>query len=247
VGFWPRYVPLALRRRRAERALLRLRERGQALSPVVLAGRTIASTFWGKSWCANLERYGDYANRLPRGRSYVRNGSVVDLHVAPGEVLARVSGSELYEVRVTIAAVPGKVWKELCKSCAGGIDSLVELLQGRFSKAVMARLCQPHAGLFPAPREIAFACSCPDVARMCKHVAAVLYGVGARLDQRPELLFTLRKVDQKELVDRAGRAMPFGRARPAPDRVLRVASLGDLFGIDIARGRPSRLHRSGGE
>jgi len=245
VGFWPPYVPLALRRRRAERALRRLRERGHALSPVVVSGRTLASTFWGGSWCANLERYGDYANRLPRGRAYVRNGSVVDLQVAPGEVFARVSGSELYEVRVTIAALPGKTWKALCKSCAGGIDSLVELLQGRFSKAVMARLCEPDGGLFPAPREISFACSCPDVARMCKHVAAVLYGVGARLDQRPELLFTLRRVDQHELVDRAGRSVPFGRARPAPERVLKVASLGDMFGIDIARRRPSRLHRSG--
>jgi len=212
----------------------RLRKKGRPVSPVVIEGRAIARTFWGQSWCRNLERYSDYSNRLPRGRSYVRNGSVVDLQVAAGEVVARVAGTALYTVRVKVAGVPRARWTALCRSCAGGIDSLVELLQGRLSKAVMERICAERTGLFPAPAEIQFGCSCPDWAAMCKHVAAVLYGVGARLDARPELLFELRGVDGSELIARAGRDLPLARKGPAPGRVLAEPGLSELFGIDLA-------------
>ena len=118
----------------AARALAKLAKKGQTISPVVIDGRKIARTFWGKAWCDNLERYSDYANRLPRGRTYVRNGSVVDLQIAPGAVTALVSGSELYAIDVKVAAVPKARWSAICQDCAGAIDSLVELLQGRFSE-----------------------------------------------------------------------------------------------------------------
>src|ERR1039458_4488689 len=192
---WRPYVSVAERRRKAAREMAKLAKKGHPVSPVVIDGRAIAKTFWGKSWCENLERYSDYCNRLPRGRTYVRNGSVVDLQIAPSEIKARVSGSEIYEVVVNVSAVPKARWNSICADCAGAIDSLVELLQGRFSKGVMERICQQKTGLFPAPAEIHFTCSCPDWASMCKHVAAVLYGIGARLDERPGLLFKLRKVD----------------------------------------------------
>src|SRR5271163_415228 len=194
-GGWAPYVPVAARRRKAERETEKLRKKGAVLSPVKIEGRQIARTFWGKAWCENLESYRDYENRLPRGRTYVRNGSVVDLQIAPREVTATVSGSELYQVKVSIGEVPKKQWASICKDCTGGIDSLVELLQGRFAKGVMERICRQGDGLFPKPAEIRFSCSCPDHASMCKHVAAVLYGVGARLDAQPELLFRLRAVD----------------------------------------------------
>src|SRR5580700_10470379 len=180
------------------------RKQGHDISPVAIEGRTIAKTFWGKSWCENLERYSDYANRLPRGRTYVRNGSVVDLQIAPGAIVAYVSGSELYKVALKIAPVAKARWKSICADCAGGIDSLVELLQGRLSKGVMERICRQNAGLFPSPREIQLSCSCPDWASMCKHVAAVLYGIGARFDQQPELLFRLHEVNETELIAQAG-------------------------------------------
>src|SRR4051794_1110427 len=175
------YVPVAQRRRQAEQKLKKLKKKGQSVAPVTIEGRTIAKSFWGKSWCDNLERYGDYANRLPRGRTYVRNGSVVDLQIDAGAITARVSGSALYKVTVKIATVPKARWNILVSDCAGEIDSLVELLQGRLSQGVMQRMCKQGSGLFPAPKEIKFNCSCPDWADMCKHVAAVLYGVGARL------------------------------------------------------------------
>jgi uncharacterized Zn finger protein len=231
---WRPYVPVHARRQRAEREMARLRKKGQPVSPVVIEGRTIATTFWGRSWCRNLEGYSDYSNRLPRGRTYVRNGSVVDLQIAPGEVTARVSGSSLYKVRVKVAPLPKARWAALCKDCAGGIDSLVELLQGHLSKGVMERICRQKTGLFPSPGEIEFGCSCPDWASMCKHVAAVLYGVGARLDERPELLFALRRVDEKDLIAKAGRAFPLARKGPAAGKILGEKGLSEIFGIEIA-------------
>ena len=174
--------------RKADRRLPpRRRKPAVVLTPVALFAGAIAKTFWGKAWCDNLERYSDYANRLPRGRTYVRNGSVIDLQITPGEVRAQVIGSSLYQVdRQRRRRCPTRNGRRICADCAGSIDSLVELLQGKLSNAVMERICQPGTGLFPSPKEITFDCSCPDWATMCKHVAAVLYGVGARLDQQPE-------------------------------------------------------------
>jgi uncharacterized Zn finger protein len=231
---WRPYVPVAQRRREAERKMQRLRKKGYAVSPVVIEGRAIARTFWGKAWCDNLERYSDFANRLPRGRTYVRNGSVIDLQIVPGEVEAIVSGSEIYEVEVKVTAVPKTRWASICKDCAGAIESLVELLQGRFSKGVMERICQERTGLFPAPAEIEFRCSCPDWAYMCKHVAAVLYGIGSRLDRQPELLFNLRQVDEKDLIAKAGRGIPLTKKGPAAEKILGGEDLSELFGLEMA-------------
>lgn len=233
---WRPYVSVAERRRKAAREMEKLKKKGHPVSPVVIEGRAIARTFWGKSWCDNLERYSDYSNRLPRGRTYVRNGSVVDLQIAPGEIHAHVSGSEIYQVAVKVAAVPKARWTSIRADCAGAIDSLVELLQGRFSKGVMERICQEKTGLFPSPAEIRFTCSCPDWASMCKHVAAVLYGIGARLDEQPELLFKLRKVDEKELIAKAGKGVPLSKKGPAAAKVLADDGLSELFGLDLGTG-----------
>ncbi|MBK9364598.1 MAG: SWIM zinc finger family protein [Rubrivivax sp.] len=228
---WAPYVPVAERRRKAAGAMARLAKKGQTISPVVVQGSTIATTAWGKAWCANMESYSDYANRLPRGRTYVRNGSVVDLQITPGTVAAKVSGSSIYCTTITVKPVPKENWQQICAACAGGIDSLVELLQGRFSRSVMDRLCRQGDGLFPAPKDIRFDCSCPDSATLCKHVAAVLYGVGARLDSQPELLFTLRQVDPAELLSKAGSGVVTAPA--AGERTLADDDLGALFGLEM--------------
>jgi uncharacterized Zn finger protein len=241
VGFyygWKPYVSAAERRRKAVREVEKRRKQGQTITPVTIEGRKIANTFWGKSWCENLERYSDYANRLPRGRTYVRNGSVVHLEIAPGEIEALVSGSELYKVKLKVAAVGKRRWKSICEDCSGAIDSLVELLQGRFSKGVMERICRQEQGLFPSPHEIDLSCSCPDGVWMCKHIAAVLYGVGARFDSEPELLFRLRAVDEKELIAQAGKAQ-VGKTgslvKPAESgKVLGGEDLSEMFGLDMA-------------
>ena len=203
------------------------------MAPVTIKGRAIATTFWGQAWCDNMESYRDYENRLPRGRTYVRNGSVVDLQIAPGRVTAVVSGSELYDVTVTIKETPPAHWRSICADCAGGIDSLVELLQGRLSKGVMERLCRQQGGLFPRPSDIRFSCTCPDHALMCKHVAAVLYGVGARLDRQPELLFRLRAVDENDLVAHVDTDLPMSKRGPSALRVLDTDDVSALFGLDM--------------
>ena len=235
-GGWAPYVSVAQRRAKAEREIRKLRKKGHPVAPVILKGRTIAATFWGKAWCENLEGYHDFENRLPRGRSYVRNGSVLDLQIAPLAVTALVSGSSIYKIKVAIAALPKAQWQSICRDCAGAIDSLVELLQGRFSKAVMARLCRQDKGLFPRPSEIKFSCSCPDYASMCKHVAAVLYGVGARLDERPELLFRLRAVDENDLLANLDMTAPLSKTAPAAGNILEADEVSALFGLEMAGG-----------
>ena len=230
---WKPYVPVAERRKQAEKVATKMQKKGATLTPVIGGRGSIAKTFWGKAWCENLERYSDYENRLPRGRTYVRNGSIIDLKIAEGAVQALVMGSSLYKVEVSVAAVPGSQWKEIGADCAGSIDTLVELLQGKLSKAVMERICTPKTGLFPAPKEISFTCSCPDWAAMCKHVAAVLYGIGARLDNQPDLLFSLRRVDAKDLVAQAGAGLPKNKKTPAKTKVLDAALLEDVFGIEM--------------
>jgi uncharacterized Zn finger protein len=234
-GFRP-YVPVAARRLQAARELEKLKKQGRVVMPVVIEGRTIARNFWGKAWCENLERYSDYANRLPRGRTYVRNGSVVDLQIARGEVRAMVSGSEIYSVKIEIDTASQARWKSICKDCVGSVGSLVELLQGKLSKHVMERVCREGDGLFPSPREIKMKCSCPDWADMCKHVAAVLYGAGARLDIAPDLLFSLRGVERSELIAGAGTDLPMTRAGVATERLIAEDDVAALFGIEMASG-----------
>src|SRR5829696_4088504 len=120
------YVPVAQRRAQAAREVAKRTKKGQTVSPVRIEGKAIASTFWGKAWCTNLESYSDFANRLPRGRTYVRNGSVVDLKIEKGRIKALVSGSSLYEVEIDIAALPKEKWSALKEQCAGQIGTLVE-------------------------------------------------------------------------------------------------------------------------
>ena len=246
---WRPYVSVAERRRQAERELAKLRKKGDPISPVTIEGRTIATSFWGLSWCTNLERYSDYASRLPRGRTYVRNGSVVDLQIAKGEVKAIVSGSRLYRVKIGITPVRKPHWQAICRDCTGSIDSLVELLQGRLAKSVMDRVCRQGDGLFPAPKEITLSCSCPDWADMCKHVAAVLYGIGARLDHSPELLFVLRGVDQTELIAGAGQDLSIKTPRRPTPRCSMTAMSRPCSGWTWPTPRPPcrRLRRSNKE
>jgi uncharacterized Zn finger protein len=234
------YVSVAQRRANAKRELAALEKKtGHKADPVVLDGKKIAVTFWGKAWCDNLEAYGDFANRLPRGRTYVRNGSVCDLSVKPGKVTARVCGSELYDVTVTVKPLAADKWAAVKRACAGQIGSLVELLKGKLSAQVMKVVTDRPGGLFPAPREIEMDCSCPDYATMCKHVAAALYGIGARLDRQPELLFTLRGVDHLELIAEAGNTPVTAAATDKAGgagggkRRLAAGDLGDVFGIDL--------------
>ena len=203
------------------------------VQPVLIDGRTIARSFWGKGWCSHLESFSDYANRLPRGRTYARNGSVRHLHIGEGRVEAIVSGTRAtpYRIAITIHPLDARQWAAIRDRCTGQINTVLELLQGQISSAVMAAVSSRNDGLFPKPGQIQLSCSCPDWAVMCKHVAATLYGVGNRLDDRPELLFTLRGVDPLELITaEVTLGAPEGAAA---EDALGEGQLSDIFGIEL--------------
>lgn len=234
---WSPYVSVAKRRAMAAREMKKLRKKGVNIDPIEIQGRHIAQSFWGKAWCTHLERFSDFDNRLPRGRAYVRNGSVCHLAIKQGTVEAIVSGSELYHVTIRIAALSLAKWKNVRKQCAGQIGSMLELLQGRLSNQVMRIVTDPFRGLFPQPKDIKLNCDCPDWAEMCKHVAATLYGVAARLDEKPELLFVLRKVDHEELIS-AELDMQVATTGDGQRRRLADQDLAKVFGIDIEEAPP---------
>ena len=237
-GYYPPYVTVAKKKAKAAKKLKQLKKKNPDIKPIVLEGSKIAKTWWGKSWNLNLERYADYSNRIGRGRSYVRHGAVLDLKIVSGKVESLVQGtrSKPYSVSVKIKAINKKIWKEIKSACEGRLDSLQELLAGKFPKALGEMFTTQGKGLFPSPKEIDFSCSCPDWAYMCKHVAATLYGTGARLDEDPGLFFKLRKVKMKDLVTQAVEDKTrklLKKAKKKTSRVIADSDLADVFGIDM--------------
>lgn len=231
------YVTVEERKNKARKAVEKLKKKNKDITPIVIEGRNIAKTWWGKAWNKNLESYSDYSNRIERGRSYVRNGSVLDLKIDKGIVRALVLGSRAkpYEVDVKIQKINDDLWKKIIKSCEGKIESLQELIDGKFPKALSELFTAKGSGLFPSPKEISFSCSCPDWASMCKHVAAVLYGIGARLDESPEMFFSLRDVNIEDLISKAiqgkTKAM-LAKSELKSRRILEDGDITSLFGVE---------------
>ena len=229
---YPPYVCAAERKAKARKHAEKLAKTGQLCCPITIVGRKIAVSFWGKAWCEHMESFHDYENRLPRGRTYARNGSIIDLQIKPGQVNALVSGSHIYEVSIKLKALDAKPWQAIRRRCAGQIASAIELLKGKFSDAVMKVLTDRGEGMFPSVKDFSMDCNCPDSASMCKHIAAVLYGIGSRLDHEPGLFFTLRKVNHLDLVAAAGEGI--AAAAQAQVSGIAEADLADVFGVDIA-------------
>lgn len=228
------YVSAADRRSRAAAAASKLEQRaGKALAPVRISGRALVSSFWAEAWCKNLESYADFAHRLARGRSYARSGAVLDLQIAAGRIDARVSGTRLYTVTIHIAPLPAARWKALSRACTGRIGSLVGLLRGELPDEVLRAVTDRQEGLFPEPRQLEVHCSCPDWASVCKHVAATLYGVGVRLDSKPETLFVLRGVDPQDLVEHASQNLAAPARATAATLDASAEDLAALFGIEL--------------
>ena len=238
---FPRYVTMAERIRQAKKATSALEKKGVTVEPVVINGREIARTWWGRAWNRNLECYADYGNRLPRGRSYARNGSVLDLKIAANAITSLVAGSRTKPYKVSIAIKPlnKKVKQSLMKKSRSSLDSMQALLSGEFPADLKESFLEKGIGLFPSPREIEFSCSCPDWAAMCKHVAATLYGTAARLDEKPELFFSLRGIRTDDfvgkMVKRESRKM-LKRAKVKSARIIKAKDedISKLFGIDMA-------------
>jgi len=235
---------VAEKKRLAEMARTKLlRQPGADIRPISIEGREIARTWWGKAWNENLERYADFGNRLPRGRSYVRNGSVLDLRIAATTITAVVAGSrpKPYDVTIRIKPLNNKVRQALMARSRAAMDSMSAMLSGEFPAELKEAFLQKDTGLFPAPGEIEFSCSCPDWASLCKHVAAALYGTAVRLDEKPELFFTLRGMKMDDFIGHAIRRERTKMLRKASVKSARVieakeADISKLFGIDLEDG-----------
>jgi uncharacterized Zn finger protein len=216
------------------RAIERRRQQGEPLIAVTTGkGAKIAGNVWGIAWQHHLEGYADYHSRLPRGRTVLRQGKVFDLIIRPGVVTAVVAGPALYDVTVKIKPLPDDRWQDLRDGCAGQIGSLLGLLEGRLGGAVMQRLTDPDAGLFPASKEIKVICTCPDDADLCPHGAAVLYGIGLQFDSDPSLFFQLRDVDPTTLFQQAHDAVVAPASDGGASHVIADDDLADVFGIDL--------------
>lgn len=240
MSYWdfPRYVSVAEKKAKAAKKLKEMSRKNPNLKPVILQGTAIARTWWGKAWNLNLERYADYHNRIGRGRSYVRHGAVLDLQIDPGEARAFVQGSQSrpYSVVINIRTLKKDIWQTILDQCQGMLESLQELLNGSFPKAIGEIFTHKDSGMFPSPKEIKFSCSCPDWAGMCKHVAATLYGVGARLDESPELFFRMRNVEMGDLIRQAvsdHKQKLLARASRKSSRIIGEADLSATFGIEL--------------
>ena len=222
-------------KRRSEASRKSAEKKGKTLEPVVIQGRTVAWSWWGKAWCANLERYADFESRLDRGKRYVRTGAVIDLKIGKGKIQARVQGSRKtpYKAEIRISPLSEERCQEIIAACGRKVENLEKLLAGDFPEELKELFTQKN-GLFPAPKEISFSCSCPDWALMCKHVAAALYGVGARLDEDPSLFFTLRGIEMGRFIDVAianrVELMLQNAARPS-GRIIEDGAVRGLFGV----------------
>jgi len=246
-GF-PEYIPVAEKRRQAQKSVEKLRKKNPDISPVIITGTKLTTTWWGKSWNKNLESYSDYSNRIGRGRSYVRHGAVLDLKMTQGKISALVQGSEAkpYQVTINIQSLPKDIWETLTNDCTGKIDSMQELIEGKFPKALSELFTAKGKGLFPAPKEISLNCSCPDYANMCKHVAAVLYGIGARLDDDPSLFFALRNVNIADLISEtvSKKAQTLlKKSNVKSHRVIEDVDISGMFGIEVETGTKKKLKK----
>ena len=113
------------------------------------------------------------------------------------------------------------------------MESLETLVKGEFPEELKT-VFTSDGGLFPTPREISFSCSCPDWALMCKHVAAVMYGIGIRFDENPFFFFQLRGIDVDRFIDVALESSVekmLTNADCVSDRIMNDMDAAELFGV----------------
>ncbi|MBO4336878.1 MAG: hypothetical protein J5842_02240 [Lachnospiraceae bacterium] len=224
-------------KQKAMASVRRAGKKGKDYEPVICRNKrgALCNSWWGQAWCDNLERYADYASRLDRGRSYVRSGTIIDLKIDGGKVTAKVQGRRRtpYKVEVRVGRLSEENCQKIIDRCIRRIESLETLAKGEFPEE-LKELFTEDGALFPTPKEISFSCSCPDWAMMCKHVAAVMYGIGLRFDENPFYFFKLRGIDPDRFIDvavenRVERML--ANADVVSDRIIEDADFTELFGV----------------
>lgn len=228
------YIPVGVRVKKTQRLIEKLKQKDPSISPIVIEGKKIAKTFWGISWNKNLESYADFHNRIARGSAYLKNGMVVDLKILEGRVKSLVNGTDLYEVQIDINKLSNESWNNITKNCSHKIENIERLASGVFPEELKEIFLKKGDGLFPSPKEIKMSCTCPDWAVMCKHVAATLYGVGAKLDADPLIFFKLRGVDFSELLTKSieeKMESMLKNSNKKTNRIIENKDISELFGI----------------
>ena len=233
-GYYSNYKPGKPKDPAAQ--LAKLRKKNPDIQPVILEGKNLAKSWWAKAWNKNLESYADYYSRIGRGRSYVRAGAVLDLLISPGLVTAIIQGSRTkpYDVSINIDPLSPLQWKAITEKCNRKFANIEELATGKFPTELEDLFTDLNSGLFPTPQDIHFYCTCPDWAYMCKHIAATLYGIGARFDQDPLLFFLLRDIDFSELIKKTVDDKMAGLLKNADkksERVIEDRDIAELFDV----------------
>ncbi len=225
-----RYVRVQKRRTYARDIAAQLERQGEILTPAVAHGKNIANQFWGRAWCHAIDEWQDCAYRLPGGRSLLKNGGVIDLKISRNSVIARVAADQVYDVQLHYRDADPYSVAELRSQCAGKLTGLLDFIQGKLSEEVMQYICNPVYGLFPEYGDFKISCTCLDDAVLCRHAAAALYAVATRLDDEPELFFTLRGIDAKDFFEAEDILTQTGSNSAEG---LSADELSKTFGIDI--------------
>lgn len=238
--FYQNYISISDQKAMALKSKKRLEKNlNRSLEPIILASTKLATSWWGKMWNTNLERYAEYSNRIGRGKTYVKNELVIDLQIEESKVFAYVQGKrrDPYQIAIYIDPTKPGLIEQIKEKCQGKLDTVEELLEGKFSKEISSIFMIQGAGLFPEPKEIKFRCSCPDYTSCCKHVSAVLYGIGSKLDVNPLLFFTLRGINLDDflkdvIISKTENILDKG-IKCKSKRIIDNANIEDLFDIDL--------------
>src|SRR6516225_9973543 len=164
-------------------------------------------SWWAKRWIAVLESF-DIGARLGRGRSYARNGQVLNIDIAKAEVTAKVQGSrpKPYDVTIQVKSLAEKEWAKVIEALSGQAIYAAKLLAGEMPQDIENVFQEVKLSLFPEKLgDLATECSCPDWSNPCKHIAAVYYLIGEEFDRDPYLLFRLRGLNREDLLRRLGK------------------------------------------
>ena len=222
--FSPRLKAADLEKQAATR-LAEYQAAGEELHPVVNKTRKLARNFWGSAWMKQLALCESGGMCLAPGRTLLRHACVLHVDIQPGSISALVSAEEVFEVELKLESLDEERLDRLAATCSGHIDSLLSLMQGKVDEAVLQQLCHPENGLLPTPEDWHMHCTCPDWAEPCPHAAAAIYAAGCLIDEKPELLFTLRGIQPEALL-----------SAPAPANEIDADKLSAMFGIDLDLG-----------
>ncbi len=230
------YETKAEKRRRIGEKLERLRKTDPNIAPLTIEGNTLAKSWWGKAWGKNLESYADYKSRLSRGKNYVKQGAILDLKIEEGKVNSKISGSgsKIYDCEIHIERLSDERLKKILEHCQNKISTLDALLTGDFSEELLELFQDKSYGLFPSPDEISFRCDCPDVANICKHVAATLYAIGTKFDDDPMFFFELRQIESENLIQKSVEKKlenMLEHVGKKTSRTMDASKISDVFGL----------------